>query len=112
MQRIPLDGVAVNEDIAGGIVFVGVAAAGLESYEYAKSQKAERDKLWAKSESDKAHEHYKNRDRYQVKTDADGNIRVYDPNTNTFGSYNPDGSTKTYFKPSGGQGYFNRQPGK
>jgi hypothetical protein len=26
-------------------------------------------------------------------------IRVYDPETNTFASYNMDGSTKTFFKP-------------
>lgn len=34
-----------------------------------------------------------------TKVGPDGTIRVYDPATNTFGSYNPDGSTKTYFKP-------------
>ena len=53
-----------------------------------------------------------NRDNYQVKVDEEGTIRVYDPKTNTFGSYNPDGSTKTYFKPTGGQNYFDKQPGK
>lgn len=34
-----------------------------------------------------------------TKIDADGVIRVYDPKTNTFGSYNPDGTTKTFYKP-------------
>jgi pyocin large subunit-like protein len=43
--------------------------------------------------------------------DSNGNVRVYDPNTNTFGSYNSDGSTKTYFKPSRGIDYWNGQPG-
>lgn len=28
-----------------------------------------------------------------------GTIRVYDPKTNTFGSYNADGTTKSFFKP-------------
>lgn len=35
-----------------------------------------------------------------TKIDADGVIRVYDPATNTFGSYNANGTTKTFFKPS------------
>ena len=52
------------------------------------------------------------RDRYQVKTDMDGIIRVYDPETNTFGSYNSDGTTRTFFKPRGGQRYFDNQPGE
>ena len=34
-----------------------------------------------------------------TKIAADGTIRVYDPKTNTFASYNPDGTTKTFFKP-------------
>lgn len=38
--------------------------------------------------------------------------RVYDPKTNTFGAYNPDGATRTFFKPSAEADYFNRQPGK
>lgn len=37
---------------------------------------------------------------------------VYDSSTNTFGSYNPDGTTKTFFKPTGGQSYFDNQPGE
>ena len=46
-----------------------------------------------------------------TKIGPDGVIRVYDPETNTFGAYNPDGTTKTFFQPSGGQNYWNTQPG-
>ncbi len=60
----------------------------------------------------KANSFYNNRSKYQVKIDNDGIIRVYDPQTNSFGSYNADGTTKTFFKPSGRQSYFDRQPGK
>ncbi|MDO8473574.1 MAG: hypothetical protein Q7T05_07140 [Dehalococcoidia bacterium] len=38
-------------------------------------------------------------DKLPTKIDANGTIRVYDPETNTFGSYNPDGTTKTFYKP-------------
>jgi hypothetical protein len=41
---------------------------------------------------------------------TDGTIRIYDPTTNTFGSYNADGSTRTFFKPTSPT-YFDRQPG-
>ena len=34
-----------------------------------------------------------------TKIDSKGIIRVYDPKTNTFGSYNPNGTTATFFKP-------------
>jgi RHS repeat-associated protein len=46
-----------------------------------------------------------------TKIDADGVIRVYDPNSNTFGAYNPDGTTRTFFKPSSGASYWGNQPG-
>ena len=59
----------------------------------------------------KANNFYNNRGSYQVKTDSSGVTRVYDAKTNTFGSYNPDGTTKTFFKPSDFQAYFDRQPG-
>ena len=59
-----------------------------------------------------AHAFYAARAQYQVKTDLDGSLRVYDAQTNAFGAYNPDGTTKTYFKPDNGQAYFYRQPGK
>jgi hypothetical protein len=41
---------------------------------------------------------------------TDGSIRVYDPATNEFGSYNANGTTRTYFQPSSAT-YFARQPG-
>jgi pyocin large subunit-like protein len=36
----------------------------------------------------------------EMRFDPNGNVRIYDPRTNTFGAYNPDGSTRTFFKPS------------
>ena len=66
-----------------------------------------------------ANDFYNNRGNYKTKVDMYGNIRVYDPKTNTFGSYNSDGSTRTFFKPTdpvtgrpSGSSYFNSQPGK
>ncbi|MBO0684968.1 MAG: hypothetical protein J2P45_17595 [Candidatus Dormibacteraeota bacterium] len=47
---------------------------------------------------------------YDVKV-AGNTIRVYDPATNTFGSYNLNGTTKTFFKPPNGATYWNSQPG-
>jgi pyocin large subunit-like protein len=46
-----------------------------------------------------------------TKIDGDGVIRTYDPKTRTFGSYNPDGSSRTIFKPPRGQAYWDKQPG-
>lgn len=43
---------------------------------------------------------------------SNGVIRVYDSNTNTFGVYNSNGKTITFFKPSHGQRYFDTQPGE
>lgn len=57
-----------------------------------------------------AHKLYEHRDSFQVKTDK-SNVRVYDPDTNSFGAYHKDGTTKTFFKPDDGQAYFDRQPG-
>jgi len=45
-----------------------------------------------------------------TKVDADGVIRVYDPKTNTFGAFNSDGTTKTFFKPTSPT-YWERQQG-
>ncbi len=45
-----------------------------------------------------------------AKRDADGSLRVYDPDTGAFGAYNRNGTTRTYFKP-GSPDYFERQPG-
>jgi len=59
-----------------------------------------------------ANDFYKKRNKYKVKVDEKGVIRVYAPKTNTFGAYNKDGTTRTYFKPTDAQGYFDRQPGK
>uniref|UniRef100_UPI0003635C20 polymorphic toxin-type HINT domain-containing protein n=1 Tax=Paenibacillus sp. OSY-SE TaxID=1196323 RepID=UPI0003635C20 len=59
----------------------------------------------------KANNFFNNRSKYQIKTDTDGTIRVYDSKTNTYGSYNADGTTKTYYKPTSPT-YWSRQPGK
>ena len=45
-----------------------------------------------------------------TKIDSDGVIRIYDPNTNTFGAFNPNGTTRTFYKPSSPT-YWDRQPG-
>jgi pyocin large subunit-like protein len=58
-----------------------------------------------------AHDFYNARDAYLVKTDEQGVKRIFDPETNMFGSYNRNGSTKTFYKASG-QAYFDRQPGE
>jgi hypothetical protein len=34
-----------------------------------------------------------------TKVDSGGRIRTYDPDTNTFGAYNPDGTVATFYKP-------------
>jgi hypothetical protein len=34
-----------------------------------------------------------------TKIDSKGIIRIYDPNTNTFGAFNSDGTTRTFFRP-------------
>jgi hypothetical protein len=47
----------------------------------------------------------------QVKVDEDGTRRVYDPKSGAFAAYNPNGTTKTYFKPNS-RDYFSRQPGR
>jgi hypothetical protein len=46
-----------------------------------------------------------------IKIDKNGIIRIYDPTTNTFGSYNPNGTTRTFFKPEEGINYWLRQHG-
>ncbi|HWT27147.1 MAG TPA: RHS repeat-associated core domain-containing protein, partial [Mobilitalea sp.] len=65
----------------------------------------------AQEYAQKANDFYNNRYNYEVKVDNKGITRVYDPNTNTFGSYNPDGTTRTLFSPTNGQTYFDNQPG-
>lgn len=46
-----------------------------------------------------------------AKRDSDGVLRVYEPATRSFGAYNRDGTTRTYFKPSR-RDYFDDQPGR
>ena len=50
-------------------------------------------------------------DGLPAKVDEEGVLRVFDPKTGTFASYNRNGTTKTFFKP-GSRDYFERQPGK
>lgn len=45
-----------------------------------------------------------------IKIDEDGIIRIFEPETNTFGAYNPTGTTRTFFSPSSPT-YWLRQPG-
>jgi hypothetical protein len=40
---------------------------------------------------------------------ADGRVRMYDPATNTFGVYNSDGTTASFYKPTDGAAYFQGQ---
>lgn len=47
---------------------------------------------------------------FPAKRDYDGSLRIYDASSDTFGAYNADGTTKTFFKP-GSPTYFDRQPG-
>ena len=35
-----------------------------------------------------------------IKIDEEGVIRIYDSETNTFGAYNPSGTTRTFFNPT------------
>lgn len=46
-----------------------------------------------------------------MKVDEDGVLRVFDPKTRAFASYNRDGKTKTFFK-ARSRDYFERQPGR
>jgi hypothetical protein len=48
-------------------------------------------------------------EKFPTKIAPDGTIRIFDRKTNTFGAYNPDGTTKTFFKPKNGPSYWNRQ---
>ena len=47
----------------------------------------------------------------RVSYGPDGTVRMYDPATNTFAAYTPDGITKTFFRPGSGAAYWDRQPG-
>ena len=61
--------------------------------------------------SKKANTHYTNRKNtgYEYFTGTDGNIRVYQASTNSFGSYDSTGKTRTYYKPSSGKVYWENQ---
>ncbi len=52
----------------------------------------------------KAHKfrEYGIKNKLPMAEDKNGILRIYDPKTNTFGSYNKDGSYKTFFKPKEG----------
>ena len=61
---------------------------------------------------------YDTRGDFLTKTDSNGRVRVYDPDTNTFAVYNADGTTATYYKPDPAQHgfetnleYWESQPG-
>jgi hypothetical protein len=41
--------------------------------------------------------------------DRSGIVRIYDPKTNSFGSYNKDGTTRTFYKPADGVKYYEQQ---
>jgi RHS repeat-associated protein len=54
-----------------------------------------------------------------TKTSTGGTVRVYDPASNTFGSYGPDGMTRTFYRPDpavhgygSNMAYWDAQPGK
>ena len=56
-----------------------------------------------------AHELYLNKGQCQVRVEKEGITRVYDAARNLFWAYNPDGTTKSYLAPTGGQAYFDKQ---
>jgi hypothetical protein len=49
-----------------------------------------------------------NRKLPQIRT-ADGYVKYYDPKTNTFGTYHPNGRTETFYKPGAGERYFDNK---
>jgi pyocin large subunit-like protein len=49
-------------------------------------------------------------ERLPTKIGPDGTIRIYNPASNSFGSFGPGGLTKTYFKPTS-PNYWQNQPG-
>ena len=70
----------------------------------------------AKSQDDYAAQAWRFRERASaerlpMKLDTDGTVRVFDPKTRAFASFNRDGTTKTYFRPDN-PSYWQRQPGK
>jgi hypothetical protein len=59
-----------------------------------------------------ANDFYNNAELFLQKVDDEGILRVYDLNTNTFGSYTEDGFTITFFKPDGRMAYWRAQQGE
>ncbi len=47
--------------------------------------------------------------RVQTKQNSDGDTLYYDADTNSFAVVSPDGFIRTFFKPSAGQSYYDRQ---
>jgi hypothetical protein len=50
-------------------------------------------------------------ERLPMKLDTDGTVRIFDPKSRAFASFNRNGTTKTYFRPDN-PSYWQRQPGK
>lgn len=50
-------------------------------------------------------------ERLPMKLDSDGTVRVFDPKSRAFASFNRDGTAKTYFRPDSSS-YWQRQPGR
>ena len=50
------------------------------------------------------------REDLPARVNKSGRVRIYDPNSNTFGSFEPHGTIVTYFKP--GPGYWQRNEEK
>jgi pyocin large subunit-like protein len=48
---------------------------------------------------------------FPTKIGEDGVIRIYDPGSNTYGEYNPDGTTRTFLRPERGSAFWAEQPG-
>ena len=70
----------------------------------------------AKSADDYAAQAWRFRERaaaehLPMKLDTDGTVRVFDPKTRAFASFNRDGTAKTYFRPDNAS-YWQRQPGR
>ncbi len=68
----------------------------------------------AKDYTNKARKFYKEaiQNDYRIKVDKNGVTRIYDPETNTFGSYDKNGQIKTFFKPDKGKFYWTSQSGE
>ena len=49
--------------------------------------------------------------KYEVQPNGTKVVRMYEPSTNTFGSFNIDGTTKTFYKPERGMDYWDDQKG-